>query len=260
MDTAFFILAKFVGLLLQIETWLAIGLAINLFAAMANRRRLAIASGAITLIAFVSVGFLPLGDLLIRPLEAEYPPVQAPEHIDGIVVLGGVEDGRASAFWRQPQLNQAAERLTGSAALALRFPEARIIFSGGSGRLRDLVTSRPDLPSVASDFFASVGISNERVVWEDQSRNTAENAKFSFAIVKPNPDATWVLVTSAFHMGRALASFQAAGWPNIIPYPVDYRSGNFAAGIGWDFSGHLEILNVAIREYVGRLAYGRSGR
>ena len=67
-------------------------------------------------------------------------------------------------------------------------------------------------------------------------------------------------MTSAFHMGRAMQSFEAAGWRDIAPYPVDYRSGDFLRGIGWNLPGNLGLLNIAIKEGVGRLAYGISGR
>jgi uncharacterized SAM-binding protein YcdF (DUF218 family) len=110
------------------------------------------------------------------------------------------------------------------------------------------------------DFFVSLGIDPDRITWEDQSRNTAENAALSFEAAAPASDETWVLVTSAFHMGRALASFEAAGWGTIAPHPVDYRTGDFSEGIGWNLSSNLEVLNIGIKEWVGRLAYRVSGR
>lgn len=224
------------------------------------RPRLARWSGRVTLVALLAVGIFPIGDILLRPLEAEFPPRAAPEQIDGIVVLGGVEDQRATAAWGEPQLNEAAERLTAAAALAIVHPEARLVFSGGSGRLRSTVLGQPDIPSVAVDFFVSLGIDPGRITWEDQSRNTAENAWFSYEVAAPASGETWVLVTSAFHMGRALASFDAAGWREIIPHPVDYRTGSFNDGIGWNLSGNLEVLNIAIKEWVGRVAYRLTGR
>ena len=260
MDTAFFILSKLVGLALQIETWLVVGMALSLLGGMFARPRLAGWSGGITLAALLLVSMFPIGELLLRPLEAEFPPRAAAAHIDGIVVLGGVEDSRVTASWGQPQLNAAAERITAAAALAIQHPNARLVFSGGSGRLRDTVVGRPEIPSVALDVFVSLGIDPERITWEDQSRNTAENAQFSFEAVGPAPGETWVLVTSAFHIGRALASFEAAGWVTMTPYPVDYRTGNFSEAIGWNLSGNLEVLNIAIKEWVGRFAYRVSGR
>lgn len=260
MDTAFFILSKLIGLALQVETWLAIGMVVCLAAGRFARPRLARWSGRVTLTALLAVGIVPFGDILLRPLEAEFPPRAAPAHIDGIVVLGGVEDQRATAAWRDPQLNEAAERLTAAAALAIAHPEARLVFSGGSGRLRNTVLGQPDIPSVAVDFFVSLGIDPDRITWEDQSRNTTENARFSYEFAAPASGEAWVLVTSAFHMGRALASFEAAGWSGIVPQPVDYRTGSFSDGIGWNLSGNLEVLNIAIKEWVGRFAYRLMGR
>lgn len=260
MDTAFFILSKLIGLALQVETWLVIGMVVSLAAGRFARPRLARWSGSVTLAALLAVGMFPIGEALFRPLEMEFPPRAAPAQIDGIVVLGGVEDQRATAAWGEPQLNEAAERLTAAAALAIAHPEARLVFSGGSGRLRNTVLGRPEIPSVALDFFVSLGIDPDRIIWEDQSRNTAENARFSYEVAAPVPDETWVLVTSAFHMGRALASFEATGWNDIIPHPVDYRTGSVIDGIGWNLSGNLEVLNIAIKEWVGRLAYRSTGR
>lgn len=260
MDTAFFIISKLIGLALQVETWLVVGMVVTLAAGRFARPRLARWSGSVTLAAILAVGIFPIGDILLRPLEAEFPPRAAPEQIDGIVVLGGVEDQRATAAWRDPQLNEAAERLTVAAALAIAYPEARLVFSGGSGRLRNTVLGQPEMPSVAVDFFVSLGIDPDRITWEDQSRNTAENARFSYEVAAPAPDEAWVLVTSAFHMGRALASFDSAGWHEIIPHPVDYRTGSFIDGIGWNLAGNLEVMNIAIKEWVGRLAYRLAGR
>lgn len=260
MDTAFFIFSKLIGLALQVETWLVIGMVVTLAAGRFARPRLARWSGSVTVAALLAVGMFPIGEVLLRPLETEFPPRAAPAQIDGIVVLGGVEDQRATAAWRAPQLNEAAERLTAAAALAIAHPEARVVFSGGSGRLRNTVLGQPEIPSVAVDFFVSLGIDPGRITWEDQSRNTAENARFSLEVAAPASGETWVLVTSAFHMGRALASFEAAGWSGIVPHPVDYRTGSFIDGVGWNLAGSLEVLNIAIKEWVGRMAYRVTGR
>jgi len=134
------------------------------------------------------------------------------------------------------------------------------VFSGGSGRLKNTILGQPNIPSVAVDFFVSLGIDPDRITWEDQSRNTAENARFSNEFAVPASGEAWALVTSAFHMGRALASFEAAGWGEITPHPVDYRTGRFIDGIGWKLAGNLEVLNIAIKEWVGRLAYRVTGR
>jgi uncharacterized SAM-binding protein YcdF (DUF218 family) len=256
----FFILSKLIGLALQVETWIVIGMVLSLVSGSFARRRLARWSGGLTLAVLLLIGVFPVGEVLLRPFEAEFPPRAAPARIDGIVVLGGVEDPRTTAAWGDPQLNEAAERLTTAAALAIANPEARLMFSGGSGRLRNTLLGQPEIASVALDFFVSLGIDPDRVTWESQSRNTAENARFSYEVAAPTSEETWVIITSAFHMGRALASFEAAGWDRITPYPVDYRTGDFSEGVGWNLSGNLNVLNIAIKEWVGRLAYSMTGR
>ncbi len=260
MGTVFFIISKLVGLALMVETWLVLGLVLSLVAGGVARPQLARWSGGVTLSLLLLLGLFPLGEIILRPLETEFQPRAAPARIDCIVVLGGVENQRATAAWGQPQINQAAERLTAATALAIAYPNARLVFSGGSGRLRNMVGAHPAIPSVAVDLFISLGIDPVRIFWEDQSRNTAENALFSYAKAAPAAGETCVLITSAFHMGRAIASFDAAGWKGIVPYPVDYRTGKFSAGIGWDLAAHLEVTNIAIKEWVGRLAYRLTGR
>lgn len=259
MDTAFFIFSKIAGLCLQVETWLLIGLSLSILGGIAGLQRLAFWSSLLTLLTVLAIAIFPIGELILSPLEAEFPPPTSLSRIDGIVVLGGVEDTRATATWGQPQVNEAAERLTAATALAIQYPKARLVFSGGSGRLPASLLGAAPIPGVAVDLFTSLGINPNRIMWEATSRNTAENARFSLEAAAPAGGETWVLVTSAFHMGRALASFKAAGWPPLTPYPVDYRTGDLSAGIGWSFAHNLDILNIAIKEWVGRLAYKLGG-
>jgi uncharacterized SAM-binding protein YcdF (DUF218 family) len=113
---------------------------------------------------------------------------------------------------------------------------------------------------MAGQFFRGQGIAPDRLRLEGQSRNTAENARLSLALASPAAGETWVLVTSAFHMPRAMRSFEAAGWSGIVPWPVDYRTSSFADGIGWNLTRNLQVLNTAIREQVGQLAYRLTSR
>lgn len=260
MDTHFFIFSKLVGLFLQVETWLAVTLALAVLAGLLGRTGLSAWLSAAAFLAITLISIFPIGEILLAQLEAEYVAPNIPEPIDGIVVLGGAESRRKTLRWSQPQLNDASERLIAAASLAIAHPEARIVYAGGSGRLLDNVAGRAPLPPIAIEVLSSLGIDADRMIWEDQSRNTAENARVSFDLVQPSPGETWVLVTSAFHMGRSMASFEAAGWRDVVPYPVDYRTGSFTGGIGWDFSSNLEDLNTAIKEWVGRLAYRLTGR
>ena len=81
-------------------------------------------------------GLSPLGNALILPLEERFPPWDASRGApDGIVVLGGAISPDVSVRAEQSALNEAAERITVAAELARRYPNARIIFSGGSSAL-----------------------------------------------------------------------------------------------------------------------------
>jgi uncharacterized SAM-binding protein YcdF (DUF218 family) len=260
MDTLFFIFSKLVGFFLQTETWLVIVVALSLWAGISGRKHLSASLSAAVFLAVTLISIFPIGEVLLSPLENEYPAQNLPEYIDGIIVLGGAESPRRTLRWNQPQLNDASERLIVAASLAIAHPETRIVYASGSGRLLDTVAGRSPFPPIAVEVLSSLGVDPERIIWENQSRNTAENAHLSFEMAQPKPGETWVLVTSAFHMGRAMASFEAAGWRDVVHYPVDYRTGSFTGGIGWDFSSNLEDLNTAIKEWVGRLAYQLTGR
>ncbi len=260
MDTIFFIASKLIGALLRPDTWIIVALAVVILALLMNRRRFALWVGSITLALLVALTILPLGDLLLQPIEQTYPAEPALDQVDGIIVLGGGEDARASAFWGQMQLNEGGERFTAALALARRFPEARILFTGGSGALRDLAGAETSEADMAGRFFRDHGVPPERLLLEGQSRNTAENARLSLALAAPAPNETWVLVTSAFHMPRAMRSFETAGWTGLVPWPVDYRTSAFKDGMGWNLTRNLQVLNNAIREQVGQIAYRLSGR
>jgi uncharacterized SAM-binding protein YcdF (DUF218 family) len=255
MDTGFFIAAKLAGALLQPDTWIVLALAGIILALLRQRKRLALWLGSAMLGFVLVMSVFPLGDLLLMPLEQTYPAEPPLERVDGIIILGGSEEARASAYWEQVQLNEGGERYTAALALARRFPEARLVFTGGSGALRDIAGAGVSEADVAERFFTGLGIVPERLLIEGRSRNTYENARLSLAMASPVPRETWVLVTSAFHMPRAVRSFEAAGWRGLVPWPVDYRSSAFSDGIGWDLNRNLRVLGIALREQAGQLAY-----
>jgi len=259
MSTLFFIAAKLIWALIRPETWLVIGLAWGYLLLARQKISRARRVLALTLAATVIIAILPLGELLIRPLETSDPANPTVTAPIGIIVLGGAEDARRTAYWHQVQLNGAGERFTAALALARGFPNAKLIFSSGSGSLKDAL-GRVSGASVAKRFFAEQGIPASRVILESKSRNTAENARLTYALLQPKPGQNWVLITSAFHMPRATRSFQRAGWTGVVPYPVDYRSGQFVDDIGWDLAKNLITLNTAVKEYVGLLAYSLTGR
>ncbi len=256
MDTVFFVISKLAWAVLRPESLLLIAQAASLVALWRGRRALAGAGFGVTLAAFMTIGILPLGDLLLRPLEHRFSATPDLRQVAGIVVLGGGETPEEAAVWNQPQVTEAGDRFLAAIALARQHPEAWVMFTGGSGQLGGSAMPEAD---VARDIFLSTGIDPDRLILEPNSRNTAENAVFSRA-VRPASDGTWILVTSAFHMPRAVGAFCRAGWRNVTPWPVDYRTARFHRDIGWNLSKHLVELNTAWREWIGLLAYRATGR
>ncbi len=194
---------------------------------------------------------------MLRPLEQHYPANPNLDDVAGIVVLGGGEVATRSAHWDQPQVNEAGDRYLATISLARRFPGAFVLFAGGNGSLRDKELAEAD---VAEKLFLAAGVSRDRLILEGTSRNTAENARNALALRDPGTSGTWVLVTSAFHMPRAVEAFCAAGWSDLAPWPTDYRGDAFADGLGWDLAGNLTSLETVLREQVGLLAYRLTGR
>ncbi|MBI1207340.1 MAG: YdcF family protein [Azospirillum sp.] len=207
---------------------------------------------------FVALAVLPVGDWLMRPLEERFPPpAEALARVDGIIVLGGAINPVLSLARHQPALNQAADRMTAFAALARHWPEARLVFTGGSGAL--LEPGAAEAP-VARSLLGELGLDPARVIFEDGSRNTYENAVLSKALASPQPGQIWLLVTSAWHMPRAVGVFRQAGWP-VVAWPVDYRTlpdSGFALRL--DLSWGLDLATDAVKEWIGLAAYRMIGR
>jgi uncharacterized SAM-binding protein YcdF (DUF218 family) len=157
-------------------------------------------------------------------------------------------------------LGEAGDRYTAALELYRKHPKSIIIFTGGSGNLRDAFNSNKSETALAQEFFFAQGIQPERLILETRSRNTAENAEFTLKLVQPKQDTKWILVTSAFHMPRAVRSFQTAGWRNLTAYPVDFRTGSFKSQAGWNFERNLKNFNIMIREVIGQLVYRLTGR
>src|SRR4029077_15074082 len=117
-------------------------------------------------------------------------------------------------------LNESAERVTVVAELSRRYPGAKVLFSGGSAALIFHEGIEADF---ALRLFESFGVARERILLEARSRNTIENAIFSKEIAQPKAGERWLLVTSAFHMPRAIGVFRKAGFA-VEAYPVDWRT------------------------------------
>ena len=218
-------------------------------------RRWLIGCGSVGLIV---CGLSPLSVLLYRPLEDRFPAfVDDGRPVHGIVVLGGAAAAQVMNARRQLTLSEAGERITAMAELAQTYPEAAIVFTGGSG---DLTASNLSEAAMLEQHAASL-IPVKRILFERDSRNTVENAEFTTRMVRPKPGERWLLVTSASHMPRSVGIFRKAGW-TVTPYPVDYQSTGGADDFRMQQSvaRGLRFTDLVVKEYVGLLFAWLTGK
>jgi uncharacterized SAM-binding protein YcdF (DUF218 family) len=240
----FLLLVGLLGVLLLIFRW----------------RRLGVALAALSIVLLAICGWSPIGALALAPLENRFAIPDISQPPTGIIMLGGAVDIHLTADRKMVAMNDGAERLTETAALSRRFPTARIFLSGGLGHINE-DTTVPSESAVAKELLLSVGIAAERISMEEKSRTTCENAQETVKALSPKPGEKWLLVTSAWHMPRAVACFRSEKF-EVIPYPVDYRTRknerwrlvNKSSSVG------LEDIDIAVHEWVGLFAYWLAGK
>ena len=256
METLFFAVAKGVWALIRPETLLLALFAASVLLGRLRARRASVRVGTVALLLSLVIAVLPVARPLYAPLEARHPAMPEVDDPVGILVLGGGEELGPPRGSGLPQVNEAGERYLAALALAHAYPQARVMFAGGAATLSG-GTGRN--ARMSARIFEEAGIASARIVLENSSRNTAENAANALALRPPGTEAgPWLLVTSAWHMPRALGTFCAAGWEGLVPWPTDFRSGPLE--LGFNFALHLRELNTAAKEWVGLLGYRATGR
>ncbi|MBI1359769.1 MAG: YdcF family protein [Alphaproteobacteria bacterium] len=209
---------------------------------------------------FLAVCLLPVGDWLMRGLETRFPPL-APcttaqaKPPAGIILLGGGLSSRIVSGQVVEDLNDAADRMRYAAQLARAYPDLPVIISGGT------VFPRPGQRSEAdgmADVLSEFGVARSRMQLESRSRTTAENAARVKDLIGDRPGA-WLLVTSGYHMPRAMGVFRHAGI-DVVAAPTDWRVDERAPLLTFNVSGRLGSLDMAAREYLGLIAYRIAGR
>jgi uncharacterized SAM-binding protein YcdF (DUF218 family) len=223
-----------------------------------GRRRLGGTLLVLGVLLLVASSYTTLGYLLIMPLEQRFERPAEPVRIDGIVVLGGGMDGEVNTVRKAWELNRSGDRYVEAVRLALRHPEAKVVIAAGPGALA--TDQEPEAYS-AQRMFADFGVDPGRLIIDDQSRNTEENAQFAKQLAGAAPGQTWLLVTSAFHMPRSVGLFRVAEFP-IVPWPADYlASGAEGFRIKPDQpSENVAVFTLALREWTGLLGYRLTGR
>lgn len=252
----FFILSK-IFWFFAAPSALFLGIAVlGVLALFTRFRRLARALLVVGVCGLALFAASPLPRALVRPLEDRFPQNRDDGRpVAGIIVLGGAIGSSRD----QITFTDAAARMTAAVSLAMRHPQARLVFSGGSGQLIGSVlrTEADD----AGRFFAEMSIPAERITLENRSRNTFENASETAKLIATRPGERWLLITSAYHMPRAMGVFRKVGLM-VEAWPVDFHSsgrwGDFLRP-PHRFSWNLTLADDTLKEWIGLAAYRWAG-
>lgn len=196
-----------------------------------------------------------VANFIVHSLEKDYPPVSIADlpQSDVAIVLGGMIQ-TISAHPGRPELTDSADRLTDAIRLYKAGKVKKILFTGGSGLLFANTYKEADL---AKELFLGLGVPEKDLIWENQSRNTYENAVETKKLLVEKKLESAILITSAFHMKRAAGCFQKQNIP-FIAYPTDYRASNLDSGafeLYLPSAGFLEQTTLGIKEWVGYFVY-----
>ena len=255
----FFVISKLIGLATTPSTLLMLigllGIAFLIF----GRRRAGIALCVTSIFLTLAFGLTPLANVPQAILEDRFPQPVIADPPRGIIMLGGPVDVDLSPARHSIIIDSAAERVTETAVLAVRYPKARVFLSGGSGHFGDPGANTES--ALTKSLFVSLGIPSDRIEMEEKSRTTAENARFSLEALKPKPGERWLLVTSAAHMPRSVGAFRAVGF-DVIPYPVGYRTFGLSNLVVFPESvaSGLGLVDAAVHEWIGLLGYWLTGK
>jgi uncharacterized SAM-binding protein YcdF (DUF218 family) len=212
-------------------------------------KKLVIFFSKLFLILFLFFGYSPLSNFLLSKMEDYIQPSKYPvQQLTGVVILGGsFNSGVDSKERNQVSLNNSAERLTKALEIYKKNPKLLILFSGHSKELKPQGWSESDM---AKKFFLDQGIKIDNLIFENQSRDTFENIKYSKDIIA-NYKGTWGLITSANHMPRSFFTFKKQGLI-LEPISVDYKTGaSRMFWINFDISSGLSNCKIILHELIG---------
>lgn len=200
---------------------------------------------------------------LMRSLEWQYLPLETLPEAEIIVVLGGATDA-AQYPRKMVELNSAADRILYASWLYHQGVATKLLLSGGY--IPWLGEKEGSYAENMASILVRLGVPESAILLETQSLNTYENALYCKEILAANDINQIVLVTSAQHMPRALASFEKQGL-EVIPAPTDYAITQANVDQLWEPSftsqvfnllpsaGNLSATTTALKEYIGIVIY-----
>ena len=225
----------------HVIVWIAVAAVLAL---ILGKRRTGFLLAGLSALILIAIGIIPSAIWLLRPLEFQYGrPTHHLENVKGILILGGGESTQA--------------RLISAFILARQYPEAMVVYSGGSNHM--VGVQDPVVAGRSQSMLLNLGLSPARLTMEDRSRNTWENILFSQQLVKPRAGETWLLATSAVQMPRAMGVARRLGW-TFVAWPTDWRTGQHVFSSYFLVPLNLGMFDEAVREWIGLFAYRMAGK
>jgi uncharacterized SAM-binding protein YcdF (DUF218 family) len=198
------------------------------------------------------------GSFALQSREGRYPKVADPETLSCMIVLGGAFESEVTTARGGIEFNQSADRFVEALRLALKYPQSRILISGGDGSFSGVYEGEAQ---ASERFFSAFGVDAGRMVKENTSRTTYENTVNTADLLQAQGLRDCALITSAFHMPRSVALFAKAGI-TITPWPVDFRTSG-RVSLGFDFTQpalNAQLTATAVREWMALAGYRLAGR
>jgi uncharacterized SAM-binding protein YcdF (DUF218 family) len=175
-----------------------------------------------------------------------------------MIVLGGAFENEVNTARHGIELNAGGDRFVEALRLAQKYPQARILISGGDGSMSGVYEGDA---VISARFFPLFGVTRERLLEETTSRTTFENAVNTKELLASQGLSNCLLITSGYHMPRSVGIFRKLGI-DVVPWPADYRTDGHE-GLGLDFTQpgrNSQNLATAIREWFGLVGYYFAGR
>jgi uncharacterized SAM-binding protein YcdF (DUF218 family) len=205
------------------------------------------------LVTFLFFGYIPLSSFALSKMEDYIEPSRYPvNQLTGIVVLGGsFSSGLDSKERNEVFLNSSSERLTKTLEIYKKNSRILILFCGYSNSISPEGWNEAQM---ARKFFLDQGVKSDNLIFDDKSKNTFENVKFSKDIIN-NYKGTWGLVTSAYHMPRSFFTFKKQGLV-LEPISTDYKTGTSKIfWLNFSIKKGLQYWSIIFHEIIGVVYY-----
>jgi len=195
------------------------------------------------------ISISPVSDMMFRGLESNF---KIPENPRGDVIIllgGGVYDGAPDLSGTGAPSEEMSGRIITAVRLQKRL-DIPIIVSGGI-----VFKGKKGEADIVKRFLIDLGVPSSKIIAEEKSRDTIENAKYTMEICQKRNYKRPILVTSAYHMKRSIMSFEKIG-ADALPFPANFRTWENKR-YGWDdyLPRGFDGTATAFHEYLGLIFY-----